>query len=486
MKSSMINSELWPRLAGCLVACAALLSIAPASLKAVPTDFDGDGKSEIVLVDLPKKDTDSVVWKVFYPVTGQVTPLGSLGTKKDYRILADWLKAGQPQIGVAHLDEESGGLTWSIKGSDGALIRRSFGTKGDLLVAGADFDNNGYADAALVKIDKKLVKWTIAFDLFAPSGGSRQNVYFGKNGDRAFFANPFGSGDWMGVVRKGRRNSSVIVLKNPLSGEERTLNGIGAFASRNPRPRPLPVALGDGTEYLAFAVSGKETTKVYRQYLDGSPASTFTLPGTGELIVGNFTDSPGDEVGIKSDTGFVTLNSAVSLMTSFDIPGGTPVDDININTAGGESTPGGGTAGPNPGGSLGAVCTSVSVLAGNILYKFQASGHLASTDRSNSCSFIYGPGNNGYPRQNTLPLYDGQGNLLANFIAYELGGCPYPARWYTSGGGPSCSQIANTAAQRTGNYSGYIGIGGGVCLKVNDLRSRQGSPNSAGSGAQCH
>ena len=153
-----------------------------------------------------------------------------------------------------------------------------------------------------------------------------------------------------------------------------------------------------------------------------------------------------------------------------------------MNAVGG-STSSGGSQGTTPSGSLAQVCPKVSVLGGNMVYKYQASGHLGGTDRASSCSFIYGPGNNSYPRQRILPLYDESGNFLANFVAYELGGCPYPARWYTSG--PTCSQIAGSAAQRTGKYSGYIAIGGGLCLKVNDMRVRQGTPASAGNGSQC-
>jgi hypothetical protein len=137
-----------------------------------------------------------------------------------------------------------------------------------------------------------------------------------------------------------------------------------------------------------------------------------------------------------------------------------------------------------PGAGLEKVCPKIQVLGGNILYKYQASGHLANTERGSSCSFIYGPGNNSYPRQTNLPLYDSKGNQLGTFVAYQLGGCPYPARWYTRG--PSCSQIANSAVAKTKSPAGYIGVGKGLCYKVNNLRGRQGSPNSAGNGSQCH
>jgi hypothetical protein len=133
--------------------------------------------------------------------------------------------------------------------------------------------------------------------------------------------------------------------------------------------------------------------------------------------------------------------------------------------------------------ALAKVCKKIVVLGGNIVYKFQASGHLARTDRSASCSFIYGPGNCYYTHRSFLPIYDSKGKKVSTFVAYELGGYPYPARWYTHG--PSCSQVANSAKKHSRSYAGFIQLDNKTCLKVNDLRQRQGSPVPANGAPRC-
>lgn len=131
----------------------------------------------------------------------------------------------------------------------------------------------------------------------------------------------------------------------------------------------------------------------------------------------------------------------------------------------------------NPG--LQTVCPNVQALAGNVLYKFQASGHLKDDARSHSCSFIHGSGNYDIPRSNVQRLYDSNGNQLSYFRTYQAYGCPFPFRSYTNTNGPTCSKIVSTAFANTGNRQGYIKISDSLCLKVNNLAGRQGG-NRAG------
>ena len=110
-----------------------------------------------------------------------------------------------------------------------------------------------------------------------------------------------------------------------------------------------------------------------------------------------------------------------------------------------------------------------------MLYKYQASGHLGSSDRAKSCSLIYGKANQSYPRLRYLPLYNIKGKLLGTFINYAMGGSIYAARWYTAGAGPSCATIAATAKKQTKSYGGYIGVGSKKCFYVPNLTGRYGS-----------
>ncbi len=125
---------------------------------------------------------------------------------------------------------------------------------------------------------------------------------------------------------------------------------------------------------------------------------------------------------------------------------------------------------PSPLG-INRVCSRIFGLGYRQLYKFSASGHLSGTDRAHSCSFIGGAGAS-VPGPNSLPLYDRNGNLLSSFRAYAKFGSVYSFRYYTYS--PSCAQIAGTARSRTGSSEGYIGLGNGSCIKINNLYARQG------------
>lgn len=129
------------------------------------------------------------------------------------------------------------------------------------------------------------------------------------------------------------------------------------------------------------------------------------------------------------------------------------------------------TATPKPTG-LEKVCRKIFNLSYHQLYKFQASGHLATTDRANSCSFICGPGS-WAPASNYLPLYDAKGHLLSSFRNYARNGF-YKARFYTYS--PRCNDIATRAKRANkGKATGYIGIGKKQCIKINNLYGREGA-----------
>ena len=121
---------------------------------------------------------------------------------------------------------------------------------------------------------------------------------------------------------------------------------------------------------------------------------------------------------------------------------------------------------------LAAVCPKIQNLSAPALYKYSASGHLASSDRARSCSLIYKKGSS-YPRVGSIPMYDANGKLLSSFRAYAMGGPIYGARYYTRT--PACSVIAATAKRRAGKAEGYIKINRTTCLKVGNLYGRQGS-----------
>ncbi len=129
------------------------------------------------------------------------------------------------------------------------------------------------------------------------------------------------------------------------------------------------------------------------------------------------------------------------------------------------------TVKPKPTG-LARVCRKIKKLSYHQLYKFQASGHLAGTERARSCSFICGPGA-GAPASNYLPIYDAKGRKLSTFRNYARNGF-YKARFYTYR--PSCYEIATRAKRANrGKAVGYIGVGKKQCIKIKNLFGREGA-----------
>ena len=455
MIHSLTKAQVAPR-----VALMVGLLGASANCFAAATDFDGDGKSDVVVI---ASGSGQQSWQALYSSTGQAAALGSIGSTGDYPIMADWLASGKPQIGTASFDEERSSVVWSIKDAQGQTLQREFGTSGDLLISGADFNNNGYADAAAARIVRKKVKWTVALDLFSPAGKSQREVFFGQSGDRLFYINPDGSGDWLGAVRKGKRRTSIVQIKNLSTGEVRTISGIGSFASAAPRPRPVAVKRGDNSEYLVFAVKGRENTKLYRQELSSASAAKFVLPGTAEPVVGDFMDAPGEEVGIANDAGFIAWNPDSNQMVSFNIPAGTPLDEINLNTAGASSAPvdQGGAAAPD--GCLPAMV--ISSLNG-VLYK--------SSEGSRGPALIIRSSTE-KPGPHSLEIRDANCSLIGRlgFYADSRSGAVYYSK--ISGGSYASASSLQAAALRTGEPYLFIQGRGKWIVVVNPTAATEGS-----------
>ncbi|NMC61583.1 MAG: hypothetical protein GYA55_00290 [SAR324 cluster bacterium] len=116
------------------------------------------------------------------------------------------------------------------------------------------------------------------------------------------------------------------------------------------------------------------------------------------------------------------------------------------------------------------VCPRIYSLGYHQLYKYEASGHLASSDRARSCSFIGGPGAPSVPL-NYLPIYDKFGNQLSGFKNYARGGY-YAYRFYTYG--LSCAGIAAKAKKNTGSSTAYVKLRNDACVIIPNLYQRHG------------
>ena len=126
----------------------------------VPADYDGDGKTDIAIVRIPRinptPDVGSqLYWYILYSSTGtyEVIPWGlSISNAGgDYAVPADYDGDGKADVAIAR--DGSNNLVWWIRQSrDGVRIQRWGGSPGagDSPVP-ADYDGDGKADLAVIR-----------------------------------------------------------------------------------------------------------------------------------------------------------------------------------------------------------------------------------------------------------------------------------------------------------------------------------------------
>lgn len=445
-------------------ALAALLTLTAQAFAGVPTDFDGDGVSDLTRVE--KESDNSLTWKAQLSGSNQSTTLGSLGTFGNHITMAQWLGSGT-QIGVVAVDQASGNLVWSILDSSNAKIEKTFGKAGDLVVAGADFNGNGTADAAVVRLKKGKAVWEIAFDLFASPNPELQTFKFGKTGDRAFFAKVEGGAiDWVGVLGKGRKARSAARMKNMVTGEIKTFSRLPKFASQGARPRAFPISQGVGADLLGFQVVKGGDTQILVYTLTGTKMLSKPLTGAGETLVGDFSAGGGYEVAFQGESTNVIIDPVSAAVQDGENLGGVAVDEINVNTVGAAVAPtptpdGSGDSGSNGGGAIAACSSIVSWPSGHI-YKTVGSEHFSDI-RRNTIGIVVKVGGRG-PFPSCVKAVDTQGNIVAQLGLYSRG-AGWAARYYA---GVGCgagtpfngSAVASRARSKTGSSRIYMNFGG--------------------------
>jgi hypothetical protein len=457
-----------------LIACGIFLlsSLLPswASAQDVQTDYNADAISDLTLVEIA--DSGELSWTAKLSGSGEVSARGTLGKEGDQLILADWLGTGAPQIGVAALDGSS--IIWKILDSENAVQQRTFGASNDLLISGGDYNGNGIADAAVARLRGRRAVWELKLDMFSPSEAAPMTITFGQSGDRAFFASPDGGSDWLAMLGKGPGNRSRLRMKNLVTGEVRTYAQLPAFASANPRPRPFPVKQADGSDALGFIRGGGSNTRVQFVKLDGHTLSRTTLPGQGDLIVGDFNEGPGEEVAIKTSDGFFIYNPVLGSTASATTLDGIAVDEININqlVEGGSNTGGDGdnNSGEEPPTSTNACSSIVDISTlSNVLYKNE------NLHGSRGRTWLDQGHRMGGTRTLKVLGLDG-----VQFACFGLYACdqPFGCRYYQAQCRDSLSnsQFINAAKQHGGGRAdALVSSGRGVCFKFKADAARYGN-----------
>lgn len=449
------------------ISLGACLSFLPTSLVAAPNDFDGDGISDRTWVQIEGDKT--LTWNAHLSTSQAQSNLGSLGVAGDAITMAQWL-AGGTQIGVASLNTATNQIEWSIRDSAGAVRTKVLGIKGDLVVSGGDFNGNGLADAAVVRLVDKKATWTVMFDFFAVDAPVEKTFQFGEAGDRVFYARAeAGSAvDWVGITRTGTNSKTLARMMDVNSGAIKQFSRLPKFASEGTRPRPFPVRQASGTDLVGFSVGSGGKTSVRVFSLEGGAVASNVFDGLGVNTVGDFLQGPGYEVVYEaSDSAGILNPRAIDVIETVPY-GGIPVDEINVNSlgleiaaptptstpsSGGDETDSGGT-----GGDLSAKCGKIVKWPGSHIYKTLGSKHFSDIRRK-TIGVIIKSGASG-PFPSCIEALDKNGNSVAKLGLYATGS-GWSARYYA---GIRCAsrtpfggaQVASRAQSSSGSTKIYM------------------------------
>lgn len=329
-----------------IIGRAALLAILCQSYNVcaqVPHDLTGDGISDFVLVSI--KQNNTLGWEVFDPSNSSAsTAADSFGSAGNNLITSNWTSSTVAQLGYVSKDTD-GGIVWKIK--DGGTFEsdgKKFGSGKNLVISGADFNGNGFGDAAVVKGTRITVRtdfFTSSADAVSVSSRTRMSrrrmrkvkirestLSFKRSGDIVFFADPNGNGDWIGSLRSPGQNARVV-LRNVFTGARKVFS-VGAVGTSK---RPQPLRQTSGGDLLAFISQNESDTDVVFKDMNGATIASHTFNGTEELVIGNFSnDHSGDEMAIQTETGFDLYNPVSNVAFSITTPSGIPVDQINIHS----------------------------------------------------------------------------------------------------------------------------------------------------------
>lgn len=459
----------------------------------VPSDFNNDGLSELVVVSIGK----SLTWSPIDVATGKQTNAGTIGIPGDHIILGDWLGTrGSPQIGIVRVKKNSNEILWRVKNSSGDLVEDTFGEAGDTVFAAADFNLSGAADAVTLSRKGKKLIWTLAFDPLL-GGTETKQFSFGSPSEKVFYTDPDGKGKRFGLFVAAKLSTKVRLL-NPMTGKRKVIGKLPALAKRERQTLStvLPVKAPDGSEVLAVISGGKNRTTVStlniikkksNKVTRAKRLKSKTLPVGGDVVAGNFLSNPGFELAIQANSGIMIWNIFDNKAQMLEAPAGVLVDEFNINklTASSNGKDPEDTPSPDPvipgtptSGSLKAVCaTSSPINPGELLIKSDPSDHIHLIDARTTgytvvCARLC-------PRNISLtPFFYANGELAGEVASYGLFSGNGQPRMYGAVGLARqhfSNEIAAKAA-KIGNGKLYLQMdpSGSSCKEFNPL-GRNGS-----------
>lgn len=464
------------------ICCLLLGSAKFSEAQTVPSDFSGDGLSDVFLVEIDSEN--NLDWSLAssdsdFTSRSSLNPGEDFGKLGYHLIPGYWTRTTKPELG--YLSESGRRVKWAVK-SGGQTYEVTFGRVRDQLISGGDYDGDGKYDAALLR---KNGKARVRLDPFGETP-TDLNFRFGKRAAKRgepFFLSRSGEEDALAILyrhknRKGKRRFRLVsegvngeVFKHRLAGRPAgKLQGV------------YPIGRPDGTDGVLVKTKVNKDLYQIRVYDPATGKLLFrnNYESDGTVLVGSYIAAVEGEVfGIRNGNQVTFVSPFVSSESAVrDIGSGVVVDHVNINTfqaaggggGGGEETP----TGEKPKGGLASVCSSVSGFSTGRLWKPESD---VSDARGGKPAYLLTGSNKAGTDPKSVYASDGTEICILTFKAGQPGinnGADHFYSGWHGGCALSGSQMASRARAASGSSSVYVEWKGGACLEVGDPRERKG------------
>lgn len=320
-----------------------IISLVTPLFGALAIDFDKDGVSDFVLVNI--NDKGKLDWSAIDVNDSARRSLGQFGNAGNHLAVGDW--SADATTSKALVSRKSTGeFEWNIELPSGKKSLM-FGTYPSKVVSGLDFDNNGAIDPALLSEGDKTYDWKIMGNPGIAAAATVSDVSFGSKNGYPFFANLEGRGDGVAVASVTKKGTLIIRYRAMDTGKIKKVsvpNFPGSVID------VLPIALKTGSDAL-FVVSNSGGVKKGTIINGKKKVRRVKISGS-DITVGNYLGTGTEIVAVKSDAASVTFIDLRGGKSNVPLDlNGIVVDDININGFGEPKDTGGGTpGGGNDGG----------------------------------------------------------------------------------------------------------------------------------------
>ncbi len=410
-------------------------------------DFDGDGVKDLV-VYRPDHITTTPPLVRFY--TAQTT--GGI-TERTFGLTGDRFFSGyfdyDDKEELVAVRKINGGLTWFIALSDPEeaqlppVLSYNWGLESDTPFL-ANMDGDNYHDLVVMRDNHipGFKSWFINRVFYEEDGADHQGIVFGLSTDTALPPADFnGDGAADLIISRVEGNFTYIFVRLSEKREDRSK------ASSEP-------------QILSFQFGLKDDILLPGNHFDAEKANILAFRrGQGNAQAFSFLTLPGSSTLFDSSVPFgLSSDTLIS-------PQGHPIPPA----AGGETV-----VPQQGGGSLASVCSTIHAPFKGFLWK-PASDH-SGFPREGKPMIAWQSG--GQPSGKTcLRVLNQNGQVVTQFGRYATGG-HYGARWYSGWGcgeGKHGSVIASQAQSSSGNRSVYVESTNGRCIGPINPTARNGS-----------